>query len=97
MKIQANITALVGRWILDGGRVVVDDTCKQIEALTRTHLIKIDNDRSGWLTLYRDPDDGRFWELDYPQSELHGGGPPRLRVISLEEARQKYPALEGGQ
>jgi len=43
-------------------------------------------------TLYRDPDDGRYWERTYPQSELHGGGPPELRVLATEDARQKYGA-----
>ena len=28
---------------------------------------------------YIDDATGERWVMDYPQSELHGGGPPRLR------------------
>ena len=90
MNIKPDETMLVGQWVLDDGRPVADDVSKQIVALTQSQLVEIGRDASGWITLYRDPNDGRFWELDYPQSELHGGGPPRLRAISPEEARQKY-------
>jgi hypothetical protein len=45
---------------------------------------------SGWSALHLDPGDGRFWELTFPEGHLHGGGPPLLRVVSEEEARQKY-------
>ena len=34
-----------------------------------------------WKTEYEDPRTGEKWLLDYPQSDLHGGGPPRLRRI----------------
>ncbi|PSQ68200.1 MAG: hypothetical protein BRD29_04400 [Bacteroidetes bacterium QH_2_67_10] len=44
----------------------------------------------GWSSLHFDPDDGRLWELTFPESHLHGGGPPVLHVISQEEAREKY-------
>ena len=43
-----------------------------------------------WQLLYRDPKDGRLWEQTSPQGEMHGGGPPRLAVISEEEARKRY-------
>jgi hypothetical protein len=90
MNIKADETMLVGQRVLKDGRPVADDVSKRIAALTKSHLVEIGHDASGWLTLYRDPSDGRLWELDYPQSELHGGGPPRLRAISPEVARQKY-------
>ena len=44
----------------------------------------------GWSALHFDPADGRFWEYTYPQSELHGGGPPLMHVLSEAEAREKY-------
>lgn len=90
MNIKPDETMLVGQWRLDDGRPVADDVSARIAALTKSHLVEIGRDTSGWLTLYRDPGDGRFWELDYPQSELHGGGPPRLRAISPEDAHGKY-------
>jgi hypothetical protein len=95
MKITADESKLVGRWVLEDGRLISDDISKKITELIKYYLTEIGHDSSGWLTLYRDPNDGRFWELDYPQSELHGGGPPRLRVISPDEASQKYHKMRG--
>lgn len=40
--------------------------------------------------LYKDPTDGRYWELTYPNSEGHEGGPLKLTVMSPEEAEFKY-------
>jgi len=59
---------------------------------THTDLAKVAITESGWETLYRDPRDLRLWELTYPQSEMHRGGPPMLRCLclSLEEAKAKY-------
>jgi hypothetical protein len=37
-----------------------------------------------------DPDDGRYWERTYPQSEKHGGGPPQLKCLTFQEASKKY-------
>jgi hypothetical protein len=70
--------------------VVADATEQGIEWLTRQKLERIANDWSGWNTLYRDPRDGRLWELTYPQGEMHGGGPRRLHVLSRDEAAAKY-------
>ncbi|MHB1530434.1 MAG: Imm27 family immunity protein [Acidiferrobacteraceae bacterium] len=66
---------------------MADDVCKRIIALTESHLQEIGRDASGWNTLYQDPTGGRYWELSYPQSELHGGGPPELRYLTAEQAR----------
>ena len=81
---------LTGQWILQGGRPVADDVCSRILALTQFYLVQVGRDASGWNTLYRDPADGRYWELSYPQSELHGGGPPQLRYLADEEAKANY-------
>ncbi len=62
----------------------------EFEMLIRTHLRELGKDSSGWEALYRDPDDGRLWELTYPKSELHGGGPPQLRSLAPDEARKNY-------
>lgn len=90
MDIKPSETVLTGQWILQGGRPVADDVCERILALTGSHLVKVGRDASGWNALYRDPNDGRYWELTYPQSELQGGGPPQLRCLTADEARQKY-------
>lgn len=88
--IRFDETLISGRWIRSLGRNVPDETCQRITELTRLHLVELGRDPSGWDALYRDPDDGRYWELIYPQSELHGGGPPQLRCLSLSEATTKY-------
>ena len=90
MNIKPSETVLTGQWVLQGGRPVADDVCKRILALTKSHLLEVGRDASGWNTLYRDPTDGGYWELVYPQSEIHGGGPPELRCLTTNEAREKY-------
>jgi hypothetical protein len=92
MDIKPSETVLTGQWILQGGRPVADDVCSRILALTKSYLVEVARDASGWNALYRDPNDGRYWELSYPQGELHGGGPPQLRCLTADEARQKYGA-----
>ncbi len=32
-----------------------------------------------WEVEYVDEETGEHWVMDYPQSEVHGGGEPRLR------------------
>jgi len=86
-------TDLVGRWVNKGPRVVADATAERIEWLIAEHLVLISAHVSGWDELYRDPITGKLWELTWPQSELHGGGPPRLTQIGAAEARGKYGAL----
>lgn len=44
----------------------------------------------GWEQLYRDPRDGRYWELTFPHGSLHGGGARQLRALPPEVARTKY-------
>jgi hypothetical protein len=94
MKIlQLGERDLMGAWVPGGGRELeADETAKRIEWLTSMVLEKgADCPRSGgWESLFRDPTDGRLWELTYPQGEMHGGGPPRLTNISETDARKKY-------
>jgi hypothetical protein len=93
-KLQSNEQVLTGSWIAENGKVHGDAICERIIWLLAHHLRKIaDSPQWGaWETLYQDPDDGRYWERTYPQSELHGGGPPQLRCLTADEARQKYGA-----
>lgn len=90
MKLQPNETSLRGKWEVRGGTVVPDDVCRRIEALKDHHLNRIATDASGWDTLYRDPLDGRYWELVYLESEMNGGGPPSLLYVDNGAARSKY-------
>ena len=92
LKPQPNERILTGRWLVENGRARGDVTCERIEGLMAHHLQKVvDSPEAGaWETLYRDPDDGRYWERTYPQSEMHGSGPPQLKYLTYQEASKKY-------
>lgn len=83
---------LVGKWSVVDGTMQRDEVCLRIEYLVSDVLQKISVE--SWEALYRDPVDGRFWELTWPQSHLHGGGPPQLQHLTDELARRKYLAIE---
>ena len=83
-------TVLEGRWVTVGGNVRADDVALRIERLTQSHLKFVESRKGGWTKLYRDPADGRFWELSYPSSHMHGGGPPRLEALSPEIVTIRY-------
>jgi hypothetical protein len=92
MKLPADEAELVGKWDTGGTSVRADPTCERIAWLTEHHLRKVAASPhwGGWQTLYQDPDDGRYWERTYPQSEMQGGGPPRLAIVSVDQARARY-------
>jgi len=90
IDINSYETVLTGQWIFRDGRLVANDVCERIFSLTTSYLVKVKQDVSGWNTLYRDPNDRRYWELTFPQSELQGGGPPQLKCVTVEEAKEKY-------
>lgn len=95
MKLRPTEADLTGQWAMINGRMLADDTCARIDWLINQGLTKIATDASGWQILYQDPGDGRYWELTYPQSEMHGGGPPRLHYLSDEQAENKYDLTRG--
>jgi hypothetical protein len=97
-ELEPDETDIVGQWLNTGGRIDGDSGCRRIEWLVSERLKRLGADASGWDVLYRDPRDGRLWELTYPNSAMHGGGPPRLTVISPDAAARKYDAggLTGG-
>lgn len=66
---------ITGRWIVQAGKVVADENCKRIEKLTSAYLVTLAKDVSGWNVLFQDPSDKSFWELGYPESQMHDGGP----------------------
>jgi len=91
-KLRNDETEIIGRWNLVNGKVLIDQNCERIEHLISSALVKkaISKESGGWETLYQDPSDLRFWELTYPQSGWHGGGPPALINLTEDEAKQKY-------
>jgi hypothetical protein len=90
VNIAPEETRLVGGWEFVGGAVSPDSVTKRIIQLTSDYLTKIATNENGWKTLYRDPGDARLWELTFPQSNFHGGGPPMLLQIGTGEARSRY-------
>jgi hypothetical protein len=92
MKLSPTETEPIGRSETVDGRVRADATRERIEWLMSSYLEKIAS--SNWETLFRDPDDGRYSERTYPQSEMHGGGPPSLFALSVEKAHAKYEFTE---
>jgi len=88
ISLKSHETDLIGEWLEKGDKVVGDKICERIQQLIKNFLDKkADGD---WMVLYQDPSDNRFWELTYPHGNWHGGGPPRLTVISENEAKKKY-------
>ncbi len=92
MRLQPHETELIGKWISEAKAVRGDATCERIKWLTENHLkqIALSPQYGAWETLFQDPDDQRYWEQIFPQSEMHGGGPPALKCLSTEKAKAKY-------
>ena len=90
MSLGKNEIELLGGWNLVDGHMEEDGVARRIQSLIGSELKKIATDSTGWYVLYQDPADGRLWEKFFPQGGMHGGGPPALRVTSLEQAREKY-------
>lgn len=89
-EINSDENKISGSWIETEEGVSKDETCNRIEYLTKHYLEKLAIDETGWEILYRDPIDDRLWVKSFPQSEMHGGGPPELQVIEAEEAQKKF-------
>lgn len=83
-------TELVGHWQAGAKKITADATCERIGWLVGSYLVPLGADPSGWDELYRDPETGHLWERTWPQSDMHGGGPPRLSRIEPVAAREKY-------
>lgn len=93
MKLLKEECDLIGTWRLVNNVVVADFVCQRIEHLIKHELERVGADAGGWDTLFRDPADGRLWELIYQQSDSQGGGAPRLTCIEAEVARHKYGSV----
>jgi hypothetical protein len=88
--IKSTEVELHAKWLVNGPLIELDTVGKRILFLIDNVLRQVAADSTGWDKLYRDSSDGRFWELMYLQSHLHGGGPPSLIHISESDARKKY-------
>jgi hypothetical protein len=90
IQLQPEEHVLVGKWEFRGGRVVPDTTAERINQLVAEQLVKVAASTDGWSELFIDPNDRRLWELSYPDSGQHGGGPPLLRLLRPDEASQRF-------
>jgi hypothetical protein len=66
----------------------------RIRWLVANRLAPLGSAAGGWDWLFRDPRDGRLWELTFPLGSLHGPGPRRLAVIDPRRAEEKYGRTE---
>lgn len=71
-------------WISEDGKMIARGDAAAIDDMLATKLEKVSSNASGWLVVYRHRETSQFWELSYPQSEMHGGGPRRLRLMGEE-------------
>jgi hypothetical protein len=76
------MTTLTETWVSEGGRIAKIGDTVEIDRLLVAELEQLGAADGGWRKLFRHRADGRLWQLDYPQSEMHGGGPRRF--IELE-------------
>ncbi len=77
---EMNQKEFVGKWIFKEGKVIGDENCKIIKLMIENDLIEFETSDNGWTKRYKGKD-GTIWELTYPESHLHGGGPPKLAQI----------------
>ena len=56
----------------------------EAERYRNEHLERVRVDHEKWEVEYIDEKTGEKWIMDYPHSEYHGGGPPRLRRIRMK-------------
>ncbi|WP_425265694.1 Imm27 family immunity protein [Terrihabitans rhizophilus] len=80
--------ALVETWVLRNGRVCAEGDSAEISALLKGSLVHVAYADGGWRSLYQHRGTNRFWELTYPNSHMHGGGPRRLRELELAHAEE---------
>ncbi|QDA62392.1 Imm27 family immunity protein [Hymenobacter jejuensis] len=90
MQLTPEETQLIGAWLYTNAKLQADANAQRIEWLLDHQLRYVARDESGWLRLYQDPADGRYWELSFPQGHLQGGGPPALTRLEREEAIRRY-------
>ena len=72
------------------GSLVPDSICKRIDWLINNYLEQIAVNSDNWSALYKEPSNENYWGLSYPQSHMHGGGPPMLRRISKDHVNKMY-------
>ena len=73
---------LIGKWVFKDAKIVADSICELIETMIKNDLTEIETSENEWTKRYQHTDES-IWELTYPESHLHGGGPPKLTRIKM--------------
>ena len=60
------------------------------QKFARENLVQVVVDQVGWKILHRNPATGEYWKEFFPQSEMHGGGPPVFVKIPRDEASREF-------
>lgn len=60
------------------------------QEFARENLVQVLVDDVNWKILHRNPSNGDYWKEFFPQSEMHGGGPPVFLKISDEEVKREF-------
>jgi hypothetical protein len=89
-ELAAGEEQLTGHWIDTPAGPQGDDVEQRIFWLVTERLEALGSADGGWDWLFRDPRDGRLWELTHPQGSLHGRGPRQLTLITRRVAAEKY-------
>jgi len=91
MHLRPEETVLQGYWLDLGSSVAHDARWERITRLTEECLELLVTGEDGREKLYRDPADGRLWEL-VPVAPEMSASPPLLQVIEPGRAQKKYGA-----
>ncbi|MEH6347469.1 MAG: Imm27 family immunity protein [Bermanella sp.] len=65
-------------------------TGSQAITFLEKNCIKVTTDESGWEILYKEKSSNKYWELTYPNSEMHGGGEPLVSPVAIEDVKLKF-------
>ncbi len=72
-------------WVNSGGDVIAEGDAGTIDDWLAGKLERIAGADGGWRILYRNRETACYWELTYPDSGLHGGGPRVLRELDIDD------------
>ncbi|WP_437918738.1 Imm27 family immunity protein [Sphingobacterium sp. LRF_L2] len=90
IAIKSNEFKLIGGTKFVNSAIEFDDVSERIFFLINNYLREIASDDSGWIRLFQDPKDLRYWELSYPDNEIAGAGAPVLKNIANDLVRKRY-------
>jgi len=91
MHLRPEESAIQGFWLDLGSSVTPDANWERISRLTEEYLELLATGEDGREKLFRDPADGRLWELAPVAPEMPSS-PPLLMVIAPARAKEKFGA-----